>query len=71
MSSTVGARFEVEMSNLENTMRKAIFLYEKGPSQYHIAHLLQYHLDRILGVGTKTFVIEAERFFKNFVSTQS
>ncbi|XP_061197727.1 uncharacterized protein LOC133205857 isoform X2 [Saccostrea echinata] len=50
LSSTVGGRFEVELANLENTMRKAVFLYEKGPSQYHIAHLLQYHLDRILGI---------------------
>lgn len=31
-------------------MKRAIFLYEKGPSQYHIAHLLQYQLDRILGL---------------------
>ncbi|XP_062589646.1 uncharacterized protein LOC134251269 isoform X2 [Saccostrea cucullata] len=50
LSTTVGARFDVELNNLENTMKKAVFLYEKGPSQYHIAHLLQYHLDRILGI---------------------
>ena len=52
-SSTVGARFEVELANLDKPMKRALFLYEKGPKQYHIAHLIQYHLDRILGVGTK------------------
>lgn len=50
LTSTVGARFEVELANLEKPMKRAIFLYEKGPSQYHIAHLLQYQLDRILGL---------------------
>uniref|UniRef100_K1Q7J8 Uncharacterized protein n=1 Tax=Magallana gigas TaxID=29159 RepID=K1Q7J8_MAGGI len=50
LTSTVGARFEVELANLEKPMKRAVFLYEKGPSQYHIAHLLQYQLDRILGL---------------------
>lgn len=50
LTSTVGARFEVELTNLEKPMKRAVFLYEKGPSQYHIAHLLQYQLDRILGL---------------------
>nr|XP_022339135.1 uncharacterized protein LOC111134427 isoform X1 [Crassostrea virginica] len=49
-SSTVGARFEVELANLDKPMKRALFLYEKGPKQYHIAHLIQYHLDRILGL---------------------
>lgn len=56
LTSTVGARFEVELANLEKPMKRAVFLYEKGPSQYHIAHLLQYQLDRILGVRTNKYL---------------
>lgn len=39
---TVGVRFEVELVNLEKSMKRVVFLYEKGLLQYYIVYLFQY-----------------------------
>ncbi|KAK3084216.1 hypothetical protein FSP39_010200 [Pinctada imbricata] len=50
MSNTKGGRFDVQMDKAINNLKSAIYLAEFGVRQYHIAYLITYHLDRLLGL---------------------
>lgn len=52
-ADTDGGKFIVESSkSTENSKTsRAVFMVEKGPTQYHVAYYITYTLDRMLGVN--------------------
>ncbi|XP_033748387.1 uncharacterized protein LOC117333275 [Pecten maximus] len=52
VSTNIGGKMIVDLQGMQSEKQflRGIFLAESGPFQYHIAHMLAFRLDRILGL---------------------
>lgn len=52
-TTSIGGRFNVQLrgSKSDKRFNNAIFMSEIGPTNYHIAHMIVYKVDRLLGVS--------------------